>query len=80
MYADEINPAAVYGEPAAALLTGCSEAALGRARRLGYLQFGRVGTAGRSRVVYRGSWLLEWLAALEENQGRSASAAPRPSA
>jgi hypothetical protein len=80
MYVNEINPTGAYGEPAAALLLGVSETKLAKARRLGYLEFRRVGTSGRSRIVYGGSWLLEWLAAREDRQSDRVSDTPRLSA
>jgi hypothetical protein len=54
-----IHPDAVYHDGQARLLLGLTGATLARARREGRLRHTRQG----HRVLYRGSWLLDWLEA-----------------
>ena len=52
-----IQPDALYRHDDARLLLRLSGPAMARARRDGQLRFTRQGT----RILYRGTWLIEWL-------------------
>lgn len=52
----------VYDDGALVLGLGLTHAALRRARRSGELRYVRKG----QRVLYRGAWVLEWLAGDED--------------
>jgi hypothetical protein len=52
-----IYPEAVYHDGQARLLLGVTGATMARARREGRLRYTRQG----NRVLYLGSWLLDWL-------------------
>jgi hypothetical protein len=53
-----IDPDAFYDDHSAGLKLGFQREALARARKAGELRF----TKKAGRVLYRGSWLLAWLA------------------
>jgi hypothetical protein len=53
-----IDPDALYEDGTVRLMLGLTSAALSRARRDGQLRYRRVG----NRMLYRGRWLLDWLA------------------
>ncbi len=73
-----INPIAIYGEEAAAVVTGFTRSEVIHARQAGRLQFLRVGP--RRRLVYRGAWLLAWLESMESDEAGEATWNPRPGA
>ena len=54
-----IDPEAVYDDGAIRQALGLTDSALTAARRARTLRFSRHG----KRILYRGSWLLEWLEA-----------------
>jgi hypothetical protein len=52
-----LDPNGIYDDGAVLLPLDLTSASLARARREGGLQYVRVGR----RILYRGSWLLEWM-------------------
>lgn len=57
-----IHPKALYDDAALCQSVGISPTTLAHARRAGRLRFTRQG----KRVLYLGSWLLDWLEATSE--------------
>lgn len=72
MSADELNvpvridPDGIYDDGQTRLLLGLTDATMRRARREGQLRFTRQGRV----LLYRGSWLLDWLEREAEGPSR----------